>query len=126
MSNLISQGNMFNSVNTQTQQNYLTAGGATFSLVLPGSASEPKKTNKGCIQVDFCDDNSPFGAPGTVGPAGPPGPPGPNGPAGPPGPPGGAGPTGPPGGPPGPPGPPGAPGPSSGFPGPPGPPGLRP
>ena len=32
MSNLISQGNMFGSVNTQTQQNYLTAGGGTFSF----------------------------------------------------------------------------------------------
>ena len=51
MSNLISQGNMFGSVNTQTQQNYLTAGGGTFSLVLPGSNSVPLKTNKGCILV---------------------------------------------------------------------------
>jgi len=52
MSNLISQGNMFGSINTQTQQNYLTAGGGTFSLVLPGSNSVPLKTNKGCIDVE--------------------------------------------------------------------------
>jgi len=122
MSNLISQGNMFGSVNTQTQQNYLTAGGGTFSLVLPGSNSIPLKTNKGCIDVDICPDVTP-GSTGGNGPVGPPGPPGASGPQGNAGGPGLAGPPGPSAGPPGPPGPPGAPGPASNVPGPPGAPG---
>ena len=103
MSNLISQGNLFGNINTQTEGNYLTA-------------------DKGCIQVDFC----PSETAGTSGGAGPVGPPGPPGAPGLPGLPGGPGPTGPPGpanGPPGPPGPPGNPGPPGGPPGPPGNPG---
>ena len=60
MSNLISQGNLFGNINTQTEGNYLTA-------------------NKGCIQVDFCPDEPP-GPTGGVGPVGPPGPTGPPGP----------------------------------------------
>ncbi len=120
MSNLISQGNMFGSVNTQTQQNYLTAGGGTFSLVLPGSNSVPLKTNKGCIDVDICPDVTP-GSTGGNGPVGPPGPPGASGPQGIAGGPGGAGPIGPSAGPPGPPGAPGAPGPAATIQGPDGP-----
>jgi len=103
MSNLISQGNLFGNINTQTEGNYLTA-------------------NKGCIQVDFCPDEPP-GGPGGVGPVGPPGPPGAPGLPGGPGGPGPAGPPGPANGPPGPPGPPGNPGPPGGPPGPPGNPG---
>jgi len=98
MSNNISQGNLFGSVNTQTQGNYLTA-------------------DKGCIQVDFCPNETPGGPGGTgsVGPPGPPGNPGNPGPVGAPGP---QGPQGAANGPPGPPGNPGNPGPPGGPPGP--------
>ena len=62
-------------VSTQSQVNQLMAGGGTFSTVLPGSDSIPEKTNKGCIQVDFCPDPGAPGGAGLVGPPGPPGPP---------------------------------------------------
>ena len=99
-------------VSTQSQVNQLTAGGGTFSAVLPGSDSIPEKTNKGCIQVDFCPDPGAPGGVGLVGPPGPPGPPATN--------PGGPGPIGPPG----PVGPPGIGGGPAGIPGPAGPPGT--
>ena len=103
MSNLISQGNLFGSINIQAQGNYLTA-------------------DKGCIEVNFCPDETsgPPGGTGIVGPPGGPGAPGAIGAPGGAGVPGAQGPTT---GPPGPPGAPGNPGPPGGPPGPPGNPG---